>query len=376
MPSHPTAEASETVVAIVGIGLIGGSLAAALKRFQPGVKVIGVDFPETLEKALLLKYIDVAVERVEDLPEGIDILFLGAPLKTNIELLQQLAPLPKWKETLFTDVGSTKASISAAADLLPENNWFFIGGHPMAGSERGGIEAANPFLFQNAVYVLTPTKSKTPSDEKLTLLINLLYKVGARIIKIQPDFHDRLTAHISHLPYTVAVSLVNFLQGEEKSEIFYQLAAGGYRDLTRIAQSSYSVWGHIIQDNKANILEALDHLILYFNRFKSLLEKDDLKELKKEMQLAQNTRIKMPSGTKGFINPLVDIRVEIEDKPGVLSDITTIVAAEGINIKDIAILKIRENLGGVLQMSFEDKKTALKACEYLQVKGYKTTAFT
>ncbi len=210
----------------------------------------------------------------------------------------------------------------------------------------------------------------------MSLLINVLYKIGARIIKITPQFHDRLVAHVSHLPYTVAVSLVNFLEGEEKSDIFYQLAAGGYRDLTRIAQSSFAVWSNIIQDNKENIIEAVDHLIQYFNRFKLLLEKDDLKELKKEMQRAQRTRVKMPSGTKGFINPLIDIRVEIEDKPGVLADITTIMANEGISIKDIAILKIRENLGGVLQMSFDTKKTAYKAVECHEAKGYITTAFT
>jgi prephenate dehydrogenase len=363
-------------VAIIGIGLIGGSLAAAMRRFLPEIEIFAMDSPETLEKALKLGYIDVAVQHAIDLPDDLDILFLGAPLKTNIQLLEEIVSAKQWQDLLITDVGSTKASITAAADGLSGQGWSFIGGHPMAGSEKGGIEAATPFLFQNAVYVLTPSKTKAPADEKMSLLINVLYKIGARIIKISPEFHDRLVAHVSHLPYTVAVSLVNFLQGEEKSDIFYQLAAGGYRDLTRIAQSSFAVWSNIIQDNKKNITEAVDHLIRYFNRFKGLLEKDDLKELKKEMQSAQRTRVKMPSGTKGFINPLVDIRVEIEDKPGVLADITMSLANEGISIKDIAILKIRENLGGVLQMSFDNKKTAHKAVECLETKGYTTTAFT
>ncbi|NIM11124.1 MAG: prephenate dehydrogenase/arogenate dehydrogenase family protein [Candidatus Aminicenantes bacterium] len=332
----------------------------------------GVDFEDTLQRAAKLKYIDAAVPKLEELPEDVDILFLAAPIKTNIELLPKIVSLKKWKDLLITDMGSTKVSITRTADQLSvsaaDSNWSFIGGHPMAGSERGGIGQANPFLFQNAVYVLTPGKTRQPADEKMALLINLLYKVGARIIKISPEFHDRLVAHISHLPYVVAVSLINFIAQEEKSDIFYQLAAGGYRDLTRIAQSSYSVWSHIFQDNKQNIISAVDNLVRYFNSLKECLEKDNFK---RELQRAQKTRVKMPAGTKGFINPLVDIRVEIEDKPGVLADITTTLANEAINIKDIAILKIRENLGGVLELSFEDQKTARKASELLKTRGYR-----
>lgn len=344
-------------------------MAAAVKKFTPEFRVYGVDSPEILEKAVKLEYIDDAAAKPEDLPGDLDVLFLGAPIKTNIQLLQQIVSLKKWKDLLITDVGSTKASITNMADQLPGNHWSFIGGHPMAGSEKAGIEAANPFLFQNAIYVLTPCKTRTPSDEKMSMLINLLYKIGARIIKISPGFHDRLVAHISHLPYVVGVSLINFIGNSEKSEIFYQLAAGGYRDLTRIAQSSYDVWSNIFNDNKQNILEAMDSLVKYFDFLKECLKKD---EFKKELHKAQRVRVKMPAGTKGFINPLVDIRVEIEDKPGVLADITSILAGGAINIKDIAILKIRENLGGVLQLFFEDKKTARKASELLQSKGYHT----
>lgn len=368
----PKKNISKTKVAIVGVGLIGGSLAAAIRKFLPDIEVVGVDFEDTLQRAAKLKYIDAAVPKLEDLPEDIDILFLAAPIKTNIELLQKIVSLKKWKDLLITDMGSTKVSITRTAEQLSvpgtDNNWSFIGGHPMAGSERGGVGQANPFLFQNAVYVLTPGKTRHPTDEKMALLINLLYKVGARIIKISPEFHDRLVAHISHLPYVVAVSLINFIAQEEKSDIFYQLAAGGYRDLTRIAQSSYSVWSNIFQDNKQNIISAVDNLVRYFNSLKECLEKDNFK---RELLRAQKTRVKMPAGTKGFINPLVDIRVEIEDKPGVLADITTTLANEAINIKDIAILKIRENLGGVLQLSFENQKTARKASERLKTRGYR-----
>ncbi|MCK5057240.1 MAG: prephenate dehydrogenase/arogenate dehydrogenase family protein [Candidatus Aminicenantes bacterium] len=349
--------------------MIGGSMAAAVRRFLPGTEIYGIDNEETLKKAVDFGYIDVAVPNLEDLPEDIDILFLGAPIEINVELLEQVVTIKKWNDLLITDMGSTKGSITIRADQLQGKGWTFIGGHPMAGSEKGGIGAANPLLFQNAVYVLTPSKTKIPSDEKMALLINLLYKIGARVIKLSPGFHDKLVAHVSHLPYAVAVSLVNFIGKEEKSEIFYQLAAGGYRDLTRIAQGSYSVWSNIIRDNKSSIIEALDNLIKYLKTFKERLKQDDFKD---ELHNAQKTRLKMPAGTKGFINPLVDIRLELEDKPGMLADITSILAAENINIKDIAILKIRENLAGVLQLSFEDRKIAHKASELLNTRGYRT----
>lgn len=340
-----------------------------MKRFLPGIKIYGVDNDDTLKKAIDFGYLDVAVDKLIEIPEDIDIIFLGAPIDTNVKLLEEIIAAKEWNDVLVTDMGSTKRSITYKADQLTGKNWTFIGGHPMAGSEKGGIGAANPFLFQNAVYVLTPTKTKKPSNSKMSALINLLYRIGARIIKLSPEFHDKLVAHVSHLPYAVAVSLINFVGLEEKSEIFYQLAAGGYRDLTRIAQSSYSVWNNIIRDNKSCIIEAIDNLIKYLITFKDSLEKNDFK---KELQKAQKTRIKMPAGTKGFINPLVDIRVEIVDKPGVLADITAILAAENISIKDIAILKIRENLGGVLQLSFDDRKTAHKASELLKPRGYRT----
>jgi prephenate dehydrogenase len=354
----------------VGVGLIGGSMAAAVRKFLPDVEIYGVDLKETVERAKELKYIDAALLQPKDLPHDIDLLFLGAPIKTNVRLLEEIASLKKWNDLLITDVSSTKATITHTADRLSDkgSGWSFIGGHPMAGSEKGGIDSANPFLFQNAIYVLTPSKTRRPSDAKMAMLIDLLYKIGARVITVSAEFHDRLVAHISHLPYVVAVSLINFIGKEEKSEIFYQLAAGGYRDLTRIAQGSYSVWSNIFEDNKQNIIEAVDHLVEYFGFLKGCLEKDDFK---KELQQAQKSRLKMPVGTKGLINPPVDIRVEIVDKPGVLAEVTSILAAETINIKDIAILKVRESLGGVLQLFFEDQKTARKASKLLRSWGYR-----
>lgn len=352
----------------MGVGLIGGSLAAASKRFWPEIEVWGVDSPETLEKALQKGYIDTAAPDIAALPDDLDLLFLGAPIHTNIELLNECVASRVWRDLLATDLGSTKNSILSAAENAGGEGWSFIGGHPMAGGERGGVDNANPFLFQNAVYVLCPCVKRPPGDEKLAFLINLLYRIGARVIQVSASLHDRLVAHISHLPYLTAVSLLNFIAGEEKSDLFYQLAAGGYRDLTRIAQSTHSVWNNIIRDNKQNIIQAVDALILYMQHLKQLLEKE---QFQPELLQARKIRERLPANTKGFINPLVDIRIEIEDKAGVLQDITSLLANDGINIKDIAILKIRENLGGVLQLSFEDRQTADRSQQLLEMRGYK-----
>ncbi len=356
-------------IAVFGLGLMGGSLAAALKRFTTEIIVYGYDFDDTMNQALELKIIDHKVDKLNDLPSDLEIAFLAAPISSNLDLLKQLAALDKWDNLLISDLGSTKQSIVEFADSLPGDNWSFIGGHPMVGSEKSGIDASTPYLFENAVYILSDSEKKTAADEKLSLLINILYKIGARIIKIPAAFHDKLAAHISHLPHLLAVSLVDFIGKQQKNDLFYQLAGGGFRDLTRVAGSSVDLWKDILGQNKENVCEVIDNFIGHLSEIKKNLENDTIEPV---LLSANRKRNMIPSDTRGFINPLVDLRIEIEDKPGVLSDITSVLASAGVDIKDIAILKIRENLGGVLQLSFDKSKTARKAADLLQDKGYKT----
>ncbi len=355
-------------IAVFGLGLMGGSLAAAFKKFLPELQVYGYDFDETADRALDLKFIDFKLEDFNELPDDLDIAFLAAPISVNLDLLKTLTAIKTWKHLLITDLGSTKKSVISTAESLAGPRWSFLGGHPMVGSEKTGIDAATPFLFENAVYILSESSERKVPDDSMSLFIRILYKIGARVIKIPAEFHDKIVAHISHLPHLLAVSLVDFIGKQEKSDLFFQLAGGGFRDLTRVAGSSVNLWKDILGQNKENISLVLEEFAKHLLSIKDKLNDNSVESV---LRSANKKRTQIPSDTRGFINPLVDIRVEITDTPGVLSDVTSILASEGVDIKDISILKIRENLGGVLQLSFDRSKTASKALSLLAARGYK-----
>ena len=197
-------------VCIVGVGLIGGSLALSLRRSGAVSCIVGVSRPETLRAAEALGALDegFGYEELAEAVKGCDIVVLAAPIKRILSLLERLGEFDLPEGLIVTDVGSTKGLIvEAAGKNLPEGV-VFIGGHPMAGSEKSGIGAADPFLFQNAIYVLCP--GKNVSLETAEELGTLLEKTGARVMVMDADTHDRTVAAVSHLPQFVAVALVDF----------------------------------------------------------------------------------------------------------------------------------------------------------------------
>jgi len=355
-------------IGVIGLGLMGASIAGAIQKFRSGEEIWGLDYKDVVKKAEDLGIIHHSCFQIQDFPQDLDILFLAAPISANREYLQKITERKDWQDLLITDLSSTKSGIIRAADSLEKGNWSFIGGHPMVGSEKQGIGAYNPFLYENAVYVLSETKKHFPSSEKFNQLIKLLYDIGARIIKLPPDLHDRLAAYVSHLPHVIASTLINYILGLDKEDLFFQLAAGGYRNLTRIADGDVGLWNDILTDNKEFLSEAVDSFIKALSDIRDQIVDGDAKEA---LLTAKKKRNTLSSDTRGFVNPLIDLRLEIEDKPGVLSDITYILFSEAINIKDISILKIRENLGGVLQLSFDSQKNKEKAAILLSSKGYR-----
>jgi prephenate dehydrogenase len=252
-------------VTIIGLGLMGGSLGFAIKHCYRGVEVIGVDRGEA---ALRMAQSRGAVDRVLPLAAATaeaELIFLAAPVDAIKKLLQQLAALigPK---TMVTDLGSTKVQIcEEASRLLPQK---FVGGHPLAGSEKQGIETADPDLFQGAAYVLTPLQ---PPDGRANQLKAFLEGLGARVLYMEPQQHDRVVAHMSHLPQLLAVilaELVAELDGE--GDHYRSLAARGFSDMTRIAASPYAIWKPILDSNRGEIDGALN---AYLKRLSTLQQR-------------------------------------------------------------------------------------------------------
>ncbi len=355
-------------ICIVGVGLIGGSFGLALKSKGFKGKIIGVDRPGNLENAFSRGAIDEGFTR-EQFKEGVedsDLVFLCAPIHI---IVKQLEDLGEWVKpgAVITDAGSIKRHIVESANIHLPTHCDFIGGHPMAGSEFKGVGAADHFLFENATWVLTP--NRPVAQPKVKALVELLELVGAKVLIMQPRLHDEIAAAVSHMPQMAALALMNLAADKnEESQYFLKMAAGGFRDMTRIASSPYSIWESICDTNSDMIGDFIDLYIHELERVRTLL--NDGKELERYFVKAAKNRLSIPTDTKGFLNPQFEISVTAEDRPGVIASIATILSENQINIKDMEVLKIRENEGGTFRLAFASEEDQLNAIELLRAEGF------
>jgi prephenate dehydrogenase len=354
-------------VTIIGVGLLGGSLAAAFKRRSLVGRIVGISSPDTLKKAIELRVIDQGY-RYEEIDRGVqdaELVVLCTPIARIIELIPMVANAVA-PETIVTDVGSTKRANMEAASRQMSKNVAFIGGHPMAGSEKSGVSAADPFLFENAIYVLTP--SATTHREKLDKLSKAVSSIGAQVVILEPDQHDRIAATISHLPQMLAVGLVNMLYSvTDQQPEYVRLAAGGFRDMTRIASSPFSMWRDICATNQDLIKEKLGEYISRLQEIKDIVGTEALNE---KYASASRIRNEIPKDTKGFLYSHPEVLVVTEDRPGMLARITTALADKNINISDIEVLKVREGEAGTIRLAVIDMEAAKRATETLRDLGF------
>jgi prephenate dehydrogenase len=355
-------------IAIIGVGLIGGSIGLALKRTGYAGSIVGVSRPETLDVAAGLGIIDAgwSYDELDQALSGCDLVVLCTPIQRILDLLPEVGRHAQ-PGALITDVGSTKRRIAGRAAEALGPDLHFVGGHPMAGSEKAGVAAADPFLFQNVIYIVVPG-ADTP--EPLTSgLEALLGQLGAKVLQLDADTHDQVVAAISHLPQMIATSLVRMV-GElhAHNPCFLPLAAGGFRDLTRIASSPYvPVWEDICGTNADQIRGMLDQ---YIDVLKEVREHLGAPELTADFDFANRIRDSIPRDTKGFIHRLCELVVVAEDKPGVIAEISSALGAQNINISDIEIMKVREGVGGTIRLGFDSQDAADRALECLTQIGY------
>ena len=357
-------------ITIIGLGVIGGSIGLAIKQTDPTITVTGFDSIENIDAALHHNAIDFGSISLPSLLHDADIIFLCTPVHTIIELLPTIAKYCK-HSAIITDVGSTKSEITIVAKKVFRKNGIFIGGHPMAGSEGKGIEFADALLFQNATYVLCADATQ---KRKISKLISLLHSFGARVLFLSAKDHDTIAASISHLPQLIAVAMMNMVEQKNKKHPGYlQLAAGGFRDITRIASSPYGMWNDILASNNHEIRSAVKEFSSLLSQFeKDLRSSSRRNSFAKRFRNAKNVRDAIPKNSKGFLQPVHDIFVSVDDKPGVLSLMTTALYKANINIKDMELLKIREGQGGTFRLSFDSKQDADLAKAVLKKKNIVT----
>jgi len=276
-------------ITIIGVGLIGGSLGLALKEKNPNFKITGIDKQEIIVKAIARGAIDEGRVNLEEGIKEADIVIIATPVKTILNILTQINPFLK-KGCLVTDTGSTKQQIVQKANEVLSKEIFFVGGHPMAGSEKYGIESADPYLFHNKNYILTPVhKSNLGALEKISSLLKV---VGAKKLILDSLEHDRIVSAVSHLPQIIAVSLINAigelaLRGNNNN--YFKAVGEGFKDMTRIASSSYKMWEDICDTNQENILEMIKEFKNYLEVIEEKL-KNDPNSLKEEFQKASKLR--------------------------------------------------------------------------------------
>lgn len=358
----------------IGFGLIGASIAKSVKQKAPGKYHITCydyhsDTNASLARALDEKVIEAVTKQLSGLLEC-DMIILCAPTLKNISYLNDIkkcfgengVALP-----VITDVGSVKGNIVKAAKELGMEK-HFIGGHPMAGSEKTGYDSANDHLLENAYYILTPTDST--SDKDLMLCKSLVTDTGAIDIILDCEEHDRVTAAISHVPHIIAAELVNLVQDSGNDvPVMKMLAAGGFKDITRIASSSPDVWQSIFLSNKEAILECLMRFQDALCHVEASLMANEGDHIYKTFERAGSFRNSIPNA-HGMLKPEYKLYVDIEDRVGAIATIATQLFIHDISIKNIGIIHNRSFEQGVLKIEFYDAKSMDAAMENLEKGGY------
>lgn len=282
---------SDARVAIVGLGLMGGSLAAALSSMHVCREVVGIARrPSSLATARSLRFIH---RGTTDLAEGLrdaDVVVLATPVRDILDKLGQVGPMMK-QNAIVIDVGSTKTAICEAMMAMPPHVQP-IGGHPMCGKESSGLTMAEPGLYRDRVFVLTPL-ART-SARTLALMQEMVRGIGARALILEPQYHDQLVAAISHLPYMVAVTLVAAAeQVAQGDDMQWKLAAGGFRDTSRVAAGSIPMMMDILTTNRQPILKTLYAAQAQLASLTHLLEEKDDDRLREALECARQRRVEM-----------------------------------------------------------------------------------
>ncbi|MCR5452227.1 MAG: prephenate dehydrogenase [Lachnospiraceae bacterium] len=355
-------------ITFFGLGLIGGSIAKAIHDNYPNIKIKAhARHADTIKAA----YQDGVIinESLLDMKElaDSDLIFLCGPVGINITYMKELSSFIK-SDTILTDVGSVKGDIHKAADELGLSDKF-VGGHPMTGSEKTGYENSSVHLLENAYYILTAENKEAAS--KMPELEALIKTLGCVTLTLSPETHDFATGAISHLPHVVSAALVNLVSDNETDDCLLKtIAAGGFRDITRISSSSPEMWEHIMNANRDQVLRLIDLYKKSLDDFKSSIEAKDMAKVNSLFTSAKDYRDSLSVRKKGGILPTYIFYCDLFDEAGQIAAVATILASNGISIKNIGIIHNREYQEGVLLVELYDMDSMENAVTLLEKHHY------
>ncbi|MTB65199.1 prephenate dehydrogenase [Streptococcus sp. zg-86] len=346
---------------IVGLGLIGSSLALGIRRSHPDARIVGYNRGEQSRTiALEQGIVDEASDDFGQFVEEADVIFLCVPIQQTIQFIKELAQLPLKETVLVTDAGSTKEAIVAAAETyLSDRQVNFIGGHPMAGSHKSGAMAADVNLFENAYYILTP--SALTQADAIPRLKDILSGLHARFVEIDAAEHDRVTSQISHFPHVLASSLMHQAgEYQEEHPFTQQFAAGGFRDMTRIAESEPGMWTSILLTNKESIIERLAEFGERLKTVQEMIATGDKEAIWQFFDQGRRIRKEMEIHKRAGVDSFYDLFINIPDQEDAI--LTVLEKLRGISVVNIRINEDnRADIHGILQITFKNKEDLERA---------------
>ena len=343
---------------IIGLGLIGGSVSLALQSV--GWSTTGED----LQEVNVTRAIELGIVNGVD-SAGADLFIIATPSQSVRTIAEEILGRTNDTSVIVTDVAGVKSSIVEAI-----SDPRFIGGHPMAGSEMKGLEGSRADLFQSATWVLTPTNATHP--DTYARLHSVISSLGASPLALSAKDHDRLVAMASHVPHLVAGALMNeAARMAESDSALLRLAAGGFRDMTRISAGDPSIWPNVLFDNDAAVIDGLDRVIHRLEHIRQVVASNNRDSLLEELTSASISRRELP-GRASIARDLVIVRLPIDDRPGMLASITTLASLQNVNIFDIEIVHGVEGSAGVLELSVESDDV-MRLSDALRQSGFHPT---
>ncbi len=360
-------------IGIIGLGLIGGSIAKTLKQFHAQNSwIVAYDTnQDSLNQALHSGIINKIAPAIGSDFKGCNVIFVCTPVKKTTESVQLLLKYVS-RDCIITDVSSTKYQVLSEIEEIVKNHHepiYFVGGHPMAGSEKNGFSAATDYLFENAYYIITPYPS-TP-DFIIFIMQKLIERLGAIPITIPASYHDFATATISHVPHIIAAGLVHLVKTHDNEKHYlHTLAAGGFKDITRIASSNPTIWESICLTNRDKILDVLTDYIEILSDFKEELEAENSEEIFNYFLGSKSYRDTFRDGVQNGFTKTYALFVDAKDQPGAIATLATLLSSRDINIKDIGVVNHREFDSGILRIVFATSTDRIKSHEILSSCNY------
>lgn len=355
-------------IGFIGLGLIGGSIAKRLKMLHKDLTIIATaghlsTIADAYAEGLIANNTLCEISDFYDC----DYIFLCTPVQKNIEYLRQLKGNVN-ENCIITDVGSVKTDIHREVTALGMEHQF-IGGHPMAGSEKTGLNSSKDSLLENAYYIITPTASS--NEQAVNNFRDLVSSLGAIPLILDYEHHDYATAAISHLPHVIAYSLVNLVcKCDDANETMKTIAAGGFKDITRIASSSPIMWQNICLSNQEQLLKLMDAYIEMLKQTREDIANANGDALIDSFSRAKDYRDSITISRNGVLKHVYELYIDLLDEAGGIATVATILASNNLSIKNIGIIHNREFEDGVLHLEMYDDASLSSAIDLLERHHY------